>query len=98
MALSVEAAAALVARYLDGRALPPAVFEAVVLAAGTRQIDGDVPVLDEMLCCVIDRGAELGAPIESELAPSSNRPTSSPESAAPYPVNYLTRPTHSAGE
>lgn len=60
MALSLEAAEALIAGYLDGRALPPAVHKAVVLAVRARVVDGDVPVLDEMLCRVIDRGVEGG--------------------------------------
>ncbi|MDM0071826.1 hypothetical protein [Variovorax sp. J31P207] len=58
MALSTEAAEALVAGYLDGRALPAAVYKAVVRAARARLVDGDVPVLDEMLCSVIDRGVQ----------------------------------------
>lgn len=61
MALSTEAAEALLAGYLAGRTLPPAVHKAVVLAARARLIDGDVPVLDEMLCIVIDRGVEPSA-------------------------------------
>ncbi|MDM0116445.1 hypothetical protein QTI66_30320 [Variovorax sp. J22R133] len=64
MALSTEAAEALVAGYLAGRTLPPAVHNAVVLAARARLIDGDVPVLDETLCIVIDRGVEAERAIE----------------------------------
>jgi len=58
MALSKEAAEALIAGYLDGRELPPSVHQAVISTARARLIDGDVPVLDIMLCRVIDRGAE----------------------------------------
>jgi hypothetical protein len=65
MALSTQAAEALVAGYLAGHTLPAAVHRAVVLAARARLIDGDVPVLDEMLCIVIDRGADAERAIDA---------------------------------
>lgn len=65
MALSKEAAEALVTGYLNGRLLPPAVHKAVVTAARARLIDGDVPVLDELLCSVIDRSAHEPDPVRA---------------------------------
>jgi hypothetical protein len=73
MGLSTEAAEALVAGYLAGRTLPPAVHKAVVLAARARLIDGDVLVLDEMLCIVIDRGVDAERAIE-DFSPHTHGP------------------------
>ncbi|MDB5826559.1 MAG: hypothetical protein JWQ73_779 [Variovorax sp.] len=71
MTLSEEAAEALVAGYLGGRALPRSVHKAVVNAARARLIDGDVPILDSMLCRVIDRGADEYSAQNSGESPQS---------------------------
>ena len=63
MSLFFAAAEALIADYLNGRTLPEAVHKAVVLAARTRLLHGEEPVLDEALCSDIDR--EANEPIPS---------------------------------
>ena len=43
-----------------------------MLAARARLVDGDVPVLDEMLCSVIDRGADEPIPPDPAVARPSD--------------------------
>lgn len=62
MSLFFAAAEALIADYLNGRTLPEAVHKAVVLAARTRLINGEVPILDETLRGDIDREASRPIP------------------------------------
>jgi hypothetical protein len=43
--------------YLNGRVMPCALHRAAVLAAGTRRVNGLVPMLDETLCAKIEEAA-----------------------------------------
>ena len=57
MALSLFAARALLADYLNGRTLPARLYESAVHAVESRLIRGAIPVLDRELCEQIDSQA-----------------------------------------
>ena len=73
MSLSRVAAEALVDDYLNGRALPLGVREAVVSAAKARLIDGKLPILDETLCGDVDHAA---APVDAPAQQAAGQPES----------------------
>ena len=75
MSLSLFAAESLVRDFLDGRTLPTALHNAVVLAVEAGLVGGRLPVLDETLCRAMNDYATAPPPwsVESVLKAARQR-------------------------